>query len=152
MNITMKKIKIAFALFAMTFAVMSSASAQCAGVTKEAIKKLTVYQHTGQTNSATISGGNKVEMHLSFYKGLSYKLQFGADKSLGQYSFRILDENKKELYKFDGSGADYFTFFSNCSQELIIEISANDNTKSGCVTVAVGMQAPKTNNNSIRNL
>lgn len=137
----------------MSFAVLNTATAQCSSVAKDAIKKLTVYTHTGQTNSTTISEGNKVEMHLSFYKGLNYKLQFGADAALGQYTFRILDENKKELYKFDGgSQADYFTFFSNCSQELIIEISAADNTKKGCVAVVVGMQAPKNSNNSIRNL
>jgi hypothetical protein len=153
MKRSLKNLKIVLAVFTMSLAVMNTATAQCTAVTKDAIKKLTVYTHTGQTNSAAISGGNKVEMHLSFYKGLNYKLQFGADAALGQYKFRILDENKKELYKFDGgSQADYFTFFSNCSQELIIEISAVDNTKKGCVAVVVGMQAPKTGNNSIRNL
>jgi hypothetical protein len=153
MNVSIKNIKVVLALFVMSFGMILSGNAQCTSVSKDAIKKLTVYSHTGQTNSASISAGNKVEMHLSFYKGLNYKLQFGADASLGQYSFRILDENRKELYKYDGgSGADYYTFFSNCSQELIIEINANDNTKKGCVVVAVGMQAPKSSNNSIRNL
>jgi hypothetical protein len=152
MNISVKNIKIALALFVMTIGLVNFSNAQCTSVSKAAISKLTVYSHTGQTNSATIASGNKVEMHLSFYKGLNYKLQFGADASLGAYSFRILDENKNELYKYDGTnGADYFTFFSNSSQELIIEISANDNTKKGCVVVAVGMQAPKTSN-AIRNL
>ena len=150
MNISLKNITVALM---MSVALVNGVNAQCSGVTKEAIKKLTVYSHTGQSNSASLSGGNKVEMHLSFYKGLNYKLQFGAEASLGQYTFRIMDENKKELYKYDGSsGADYFTFFSNCSQELIIEINAIDNTKKGCVAVVVGMQAPKTSNNSIRNL
>jgi hypothetical protein len=150
MNISLKNISIAFI---MSIALVNGISAQCAGVTKDAIKKLTVYSHTGQSNSASLSGGNKVEMHLSFYKGLNYKLQFGAEASLGQYSFLIMDENKKELYKYEGgSQADYFTFFSNCSQELIIEINAVDNTKKGCVAVVVGMQEPKTSNNSIRNL
>ena len=150
MKLTMKHTGILTLLFALAFSF--SSSAQCSSVVKEAIGKLTVYPHTGQSNSATIANGNKVEMHLDFYRGVSYKLQFGADKSLGQYSFRILDENKNELYKYDGTnGADYFTFFSNSSQELVIEIMAADNTKTGCVAVVVGMQAPK-KANSIRNL
>lgn len=153
MNLLIKNMKTVLAVFALSFTLISAGNAQCSAVTKEAIKKLTVYTHTGQTNSAAISAGNKIEMHLSFYKGLNYKLQFGADAALGQYNFRILDENKKELYKYDGNNqADYFTFFSNSSQELIVEISANDNTKKGCVTVVVGMQAPAKSNNSIRNL
>jgi hypothetical protein len=143
--------KILIAVF-ISAAFINSSAAQCSSVVKEALGKLTVYASSGQTNSATIEKGNKVEMHLSFYKGVNYKLQFGADKSLGQYSFRILDENKNELYKYDGSnGADYFTFFSNSSQELIVEMTAADNTKKGCVGVAVGMQVPK-KSNSIRNL
>lgn len=146
-----KTIKIAFAFVASFILSATTMNAQCASITKETVSKLTVYSHTGQTNSAMIESGNKVEMHLAFYRGMSYKLQFGADKALGQYTFRILDENKKELYKFDGTQADYFTFFSNQSQELIIEVSATDETKKGCVSVAVGMQAPK-KAGSIRNL
>ena len=146
----MKKIKLIIALF-IAAATSINLHAQCSSVVKEAIGKLTVYGSTGQTNSATIEKGNKVEMHLSFYKGVNYKLQFGADKSLGQYNFRIVDESGKELYKYDGNGADYFTFFSNSSQELIVEMSAADTSKKGCVAVAVGMQAPK-KSNSIRNL
>lgn len=147
------KTKIIAAFFALSLAFATAASAQCSAVVKEAIAKLTVYTHNGQTNSVALQSGNKVEMHLAFYKGVSYKLQFGADKALGAYSFRILDENRKEVYKYDGSnGADYFTFFSNSSQELIVEVSAVDNTKKGCVAVVVGMQAPKASKNTIRNL
>ena len=150
MKLTIKHTGILITLF--VFALSMTSSAQCSSVVKEAISKLTVYPHNGQTNSVTIENGNKVEMHLAFYRGVNYKLQFGADKSLGQYSFRILDGNKNELYKYDGStGADYFTFFSNSSQELIVEITAADNTKKGCVAVVVGMQVPK-KANSIRNL
>ena len=150
MKISFKNIKIAFVV-ATSLAFATIAAAQCGAIVKDAVSKLTVYSHTGQTNSATIESGNKVEMHLAFYRGMNYKLQFSADKSLGEYTFRIMDENKKELYKFDGSQADYFTFFSNSSQELIIEVSAVDATKKGCVAVAVGMQAPK-KVGSIRNL
>lgn len=151
MNVTFKKIRFLLTLSILSIVSVTSGFAQCATVVKEAISKLTVYSHTGQTNSAKIESGNKVEMHLAFYRGMNYKLQFAADKALGQYSFRILDENKKELYKFDGTQADYFTFFSNSSQELIIEVSAVDETKKGCVAVAVGMQPPK-KVGSIRNL
>jgi hypothetical protein len=144
-----KKTKVVIALLILTVA--GGASAQCGSVVKEAIKKLTVFTNTGQTNNVTLGKGNKAEMHLTFYKGLNYKLQFGSDVPLGQYTFRILDENKNELYKCDGiSQADYYTFFSNSSQELIIEVSATDSTKKVCVAVVVGMQVPKTN--SIRNL
>jgi hypothetical protein len=149
MNLSFKKI--ASSLFILTVLFVGSASAQCSAVVKEGINKLTVYNNTGQTNNATIQSGNKVEMHLAFYKGLNYKLQFGADKALGQCTFRIVDANGTELYKYDSATqADYFTFFSNSSQELTIEVSSQDNTKKGCVAVVVGMQQPKSN--SIRNL
>ena len=149
MNLSFKKI--ASSLFILTVLIVSSASAQCGAVVKEGVKKLTVYTNTGQTNSATIQSGNKVEMHLAFYKGLNYKLQFAADKALGDYTVRVLDAGGKELYKYEkNTEADYFTFFSNSSQELVVEISAQDTTKKGCVAVAVGMQQPKSN--SIRNL
>ena len=149
MNLSLKKI--ATSLFAFTVLLVSSTSAQCSSVVKEGVNKLTVYTNTGQTNSASIQSGNKVEMHLAFYKGLNYKLQFGADKALGQCTVRILDASGAELYKYDSaSQADYFTFFSNSSQELTVEVSAQDNTKKGCVAVVVGMQQPKSN--SIRNI
>lgn len=151
MNLTFKNIRLILTLSLLSIVSTSNSFAQCGSVVKEAISKLTVYNHTGQTNSAKIESGNKVEMHLAFYRGMNYKLQFAAEKTLGQYTFRILDENKKELYKFDGTQADYFTFFSNSSQELIIEVSAVDETKKGCVAVAVGMQPPK-KVGSIRNL
>lgn len=151
MNISFKNIKVVIALFAVTMFISTSVSAQCSSVVKEGVAKLTAYTNTGQTNSATIQSGNKVEMHLDFYKGLNYKLQFGADKALGQCTFRILDAGGTELYKYDASSqADYFTFFSNSSQELTIEISSQDKTKKGCVAVVVGMNQPKSN--SIRNL
>ncbi|MGZ4053453.1 MAG: hypothetical protein ACXVPU_02970 [Bacteroidia bacterium] len=151
MNLSLKKIKTGFYLFVLAAFFAGNVSAQCASVVKDGIKKLTVYSNTGQTNNATIQSGNKVEMHLDFYKGLNYKLQFAVDKALGQCTFRILDANGTELYKYDNSNqADYFTFFSNSSQELTIEISAQDATKKGCVAVVVGMQQPKSN--SIRNL
>ena len=150
MNISFKNIKIAIS-FALVFIISNQSFAQCSSVVKDGINKLTVYNNTGQTNSATIQSGNKVEMHLAFYKGLNYKLQFGADKALGQCTFRIVDANGTELYKYDSaSQADYFTFFSNSSQELTIEVSSQDNTKKGCVAVVVGMKQPKSN--SIRNL
>ena len=153
MNVTIKKTILSVALFLLSMTIVKTGSAQCGSVVKDALNKLTVYSHTGQSNSATITNGNKVEMHLSFYRGVNYKLQFAADKALGAYTFRILDSDKNELYKFDGTnGADYYTFFSNTSQELIIEVTAVDNTKKGCVAVVVGMQAPKTTKNSIRNL
>ena len=149
MTLSLKKI--ALSLFTISVISISNISAQCSSVVKDGVNKLTVYTNTGQTNSATVQSGNKVEMHLAFYKGLNYKLQFAADKALGQYIVRVLDANGTELYKYDSSSqADYYTFYSNSSQELIVQVSAQDNSKKGCIAVAVGMQQPKSN--SIRNL
>ncbi len=122
------------ALFILTISVLS-ASAQCKNVAKEAIKKLAPYTHTGEVNTMTLVLGEPSSVHLSFYKGLNYKIQVGTESQLG---------NVKT------GKSDSFEFYSNSSQELVIEIVSDDKAKQGCAVLVVGMQAPKSN--SIRNL
>jgi hypothetical protein len=141
---------IAAALF--SAAVSTSGFAQCKSIVKEGIKKLTPYTHNGQVNNATIKAGKSAEIHLSFYKGLYYKLQISSEQSLGKISFRVLDENKKEVYNNStDEQADSWSFYSNSSQELVIELTPTDKSEKGCVAVLVGMQVPK-RSNPIRNL
>ncbi len=90
--------------------------AQCKSVVKEGIQKLSPYQHNCQVNSVTVKGGKPAEVHLSFYKGLYYKLQISSEKSLGKVIFRVLDENKKEVYNSSTDQADFWNFYSNSSQ------------------------------------
>ncbi len=152
MKSSIKKTGIAAVLFISLLALNISASAQCNSVTIAGIKKLAPYTHNGQINNATIKAGKTVEVHLSFYKGLYYKLQISSEDAVGKVSFRVLDENKTEVYNSSGaSQPDSWNFYSNSSQELTIEVKSAENSKKGCVAVVVGMQVPK-NNNPIRNL
>ena len=146
----MKVINQLTVVFILTVALHTGAYAQCKSVVKDGIQKLSPYQHNGQVNNVTIKEGKPAEVHLSFYKGLNYKLQISSEKSLGKVNFRVLDENKKELYNSSADQADFWNFYSNSSQELVIELVSSE-VKKGCAAVLVGMQVPK-RNNPIRNL
>ncbi len=142
------------ALFILFFSMHTTVSAQCKTVIKTGIKKLAPYTHNGQINNVNIKNGKVAEIHLSFYKGLYYKLQISSEKSVGKISFRVLDENNVEVYNSmaKDDNAEFWNFYSNSAQDLIIELKPENNTDSeGCVAVLVGMQIPKSNN-PIRNL
>jgi hypothetical protein len=137
--------------FCVLFAFSFSANAQCKTAVKEGIKKLAPYQHNGQVNNVTLILGEPSEIHLSFYKGLNYKFQVGSESALGKVTFRVLDEYKTEIYNSAGSAnPEAWVFYSNSSQNLIIEIYAVDKEKQGCAYLVVGMAQPK--NTGIRNL
>ncbi|MCW3084396.1 MAG: hypothetical protein JWP12_1762 [Bacteroidetes bacterium] len=143
------KTKRVIALFILTISVLS-ASAQCKNVAKEAIRKLAPYTHTGGVSTTTLVLGEPSQVHLSFYKGLNYKIQVSTESQLGTVNFRIVDEDNVEIYNSKTGKSDSFEFYSNSSQELVLEIVSDDKAKQGCAVVVVGMQVPKSN--SIRNL
>jgi len=147
MNLILKKIKVSTAIFILLFAFGRSGHAQCSGPVKDGIKKLAPYTHNGQVNNVTLVLGSPSEIHLSFYKGLSYKLQICADPAAGKVNFRVIDENNTEVFNSKNEkDAVSWEFFSNSSQELVVELVTEDQSKQGCAAVVVGMQAPKTSN------
>lgn len=148
----MKKTKSIIVIVFLSIISQFDAIAQCKSIVKEGIQKLSPYTHNGQVNNVTLKEGKTAKLHLSFYKGLNYKLQISADQELGKVNFRVLDENKKEVYNSATAEkpVDFWNFYSNSSQELIIELSSSE-PKKGCAAVLVGMQVPK-KSNPIRNL
>lgn len=151
MKISMKNMKSIVALIVLSLTISFTANAQCKSALKDGVKKLTPYTHTGQVNNVTIILGEPSEIHLSVYKGLNYKFQIGSEDALGKVTFRILDEYKTEIYNSETSKDPLsWVFFSNSSQNLIVEIYPVDKEKQGCAFLVVGMQQPK--NNSVRNL
>jgi hypothetical protein len=153
MNLIMKRIKLVTAIFVLLFAFAKSGNAQCAAPVKDGIKKLAPYTHNGQVNNVTLVLGSPSEIHLSFYKGLSYKLQVCSDPAAGKVNFRVIDENNVEVFNSKNEkDAKSWEFFSNSSQELVVELTTDDQSKQGCAAVVVGMQVPKTNKNQIRDL
>ncbi|MFL5765401.1 MAG: hypothetical protein ACJ77K_15760 [Bacteroidia bacterium] len=129
----------------------NTANAQCKSAVKDGIKKLAPYTHNGQVNNVTIILDEPSEIHLSFYKGLNYKFQIGSEPALGKVTFKVFDENKTEIYNSEGSkDPTSWVFFSNSSQNLVIQIYPVEKGKQGCAFLVVGMQQPQ--NNSIRNL
>jgi hypothetical protein len=147
MNLILKRIKVSAAILILFFAFVRSGNAQCSGPVKAGIKKLAPYTHNGQVNNVTLVLGSPSEIHLSFYKGLSYKLQVCADPAAGKVNFRVIDENNTEVFNSKNEkDATSWEFFSNSSQELVVELVTEDQSKQGCAAVVVGMQAPKTSN------
>jgi len=153
MKLSLKKIYLLTVIVISAFAFNTSAIAQCKSVVKEGVKKLAPYTHNGQVNNVTLEVGKPAEIHLSFYKGLYYKLQICSEKEVGKVSFVILDENNKEVYNSETAGGDQdsWSFYSNSSQDLVIQLKAPEKSKKGCAAVLVGMQIPHSNN-PIRNL
>jgi hypothetical protein len=150
MKLSKQNIKSLLAVFILSTAVTFSANAQCAAA-KEGIKKLAPYMHNGKVNAVTVILDEPSEIHLSIYKGLNYKFQIGSEAALGKVTFRILDEYKKEIYNSaTATDPESWIFFSNQSQNLIVEIYPVEKGKQGCAYLVVGMQQPK--NNAVRNL
>jgi hypothetical protein len=128
-----------------------AANAQCKSAVKEGIKKLAPFTHNGQVNNVTVILDEPSEIHLSFYKGLNYKFQVGSEPALGNVTFKVFDESKNEIYNSAGSkDPSSWVFYSNSSQNLIIQIYPAEKGKQGCAFLVVGIQQPKSN--SIRNL
>jgi len=152
MIVSLKTLRFSIILLVLTLVINANGSAQCKSELKEALKKLEPYMHNGQINNMTITNGKPVELHLSFYKGLRYKLQIASEATLGEIQFKIFDEQKNEIFNNSEGKEDYWDFLSTSSQELTIELFSTDKTKKGCMTVLVGMKSNKVASNPIRDL
>jgi hypothetical protein len=155
MKLILNKTKYLIVIFVSVFAFAKSGKSQCTGVVKEGIKKLAPYTHNGQVNNVTLVLGEPSTVHLSFYKGLNYKIQVCSQASAGKVHFRIIDENNAELFNSKNESekdAKSWEFFSNSSQELVVELVTEDQNKQGCAAIVVGMQIPKSGGNKLRNL
>lgn len=134
----------------LSFCLSTSLFAQCGSVVKAGIKKLAPYTYNDQINSVKLEAGQPANFHLSFYKGVSYKIQLATGSDLGKVNFRVLDENNTEVYNSSKDNSDNWSFFSNSTQELVIELLPQDKTAKGCAAIVIGMQVAKSN--SIRDL
>ena len=145
MKLSVKNIVSTAALIVISFALPFSVNAQCKSAVKEGIKKLAPYTHNGQVNNVTLILDEPSEIHVSFYKGLNYKFQIGSEETLGKVTFRVLDDYKTEIYNIATSAnPESWVFYSNSTQNLIIEIYAVEKEKQGSAYLVVGMQQPKT--------
>ena len=146
MKLSTQNIKSILAVLVLTLAFTVSTNAQCTTVAKEGIKKLAPFTHNGKLNTVTVILDEPSEIHLSVYRGLNYKFQIGSEAALGKVTFRILDEQKTEIYNSATSKDPLsWIFFSNSSQNLIVEIYPAEKGKQGCAFLVVGIQQPKTN-------
>lgn len=146
MKLSLKNIRSIIVILVLSFTMAFAANAQCKSAVKDGIKKLSPYTHNGQINNVTLILGEPSEIHLSVYKGLNYKFQIGSEDALGKVTFRILDEYKTEIYNSaTSSNPESWIFYSNSTQNLIVEIYAIDKEKQGCAFLVVGMQQPKSN-------
>ncbi|MGQ0828875.1 MAG: hypothetical protein ACT4ON_10845 [Bacteroidota bacterium] len=148
--ISIKLIRTSIALLVITFAINTTGVAQCKTLIKEGIKKLAPYTHNGQVNNMTESAAQSLEVNLSFYKGLNYKLQICAEVAVGPVQFKVLDEEKTEIYNSSETKADNWEFVLNSSQQLTVIISFTSKDPAGCIAVLVGIKSNTAN--PIRNL
>jgi len=141
-----------FVLFILTvFAFNKSGVAQCKSVVQDGINKLDPFAFNGQINTIDVKKGKPAKVHLAFYKGRTYKIQITTEPVfVEKISFKIFDEKKNEIFDSSAKNADSFTFYSNSSQELIVEVYATEVPKH-CVAVLIGTEVPK-NNGSMRYL
>ena len=103
------------------------------------------YRSNGQTNSASMAGGESATLQMVFYKGHDYRLVFCAEEHLGELSIKIKGSDGEKL--FDNSEhemATYWDFTMKKTQRFIIEVSApglsEDEVMEGCVAISVGVR------------
>lgn len=151
MKLSTQNIKSILAILVLSIAITTSAKAQCATIAKEGIKKLAPFTHNGKLNTVTVILDEPSQIMLSVYRGLNYKFQIGSEAALGKVTFKILDDQKTEIYNSATSKDPLsWTFFSNSSQNLIVEIYPAEKGKQGCAYLVVGIQEPK--KNAVRDL
>ena len=120
MKLSTYNIKSFLAILVLSVAITTTANAQCATVAKEGIKKLAPFTHNGKLNTVTVILDEPSQIHLSVYRGLNYKFQIGSEAALGKVTFKVLDEQKTEIYNSSTSKDPLsWVFFSNSSQNLI---------------------------------
>ncbi len=151
MKLSKQNIKSILVFIVLSIAVTLAANAQCAPVAKEGIKKLAPFTHNGKLNTVTVILDEPSEIHLAVYRGLNYKFQIGSEAALGKVTFKILDDQKTEIYNSATSKDPLsWIFFANSSQNLIVEIYPAEKGKQGCAFLVVGIQEPK--KNAVRDL
>lgn len=119
-------------------------SAQCKGIVKANLAKLSPYTHNGQQNSASLPEGGVADFKISCYKGLTYRLALAFEEKLGNVTFRVLDEDNNEVYN-SANNEGSWDFNVDSSQELTVEVNvplAQKNLR-GCVALLVGFREPK---------
>src|SRR5450631_374653 len=102
-----KKICIVFALLgSFTF----DASAQCKGLVKKNLPKLIPFIHNGQLNTASLPEGGVADFKITCYTGMTYRLALASDSILGKVTFKVLDEDNKEVYTGGDKSASIYDF------------------------------------------
>jgi len=125
-----------------------AAMAQCKNVVKKNLPKLAPFTHNGQLNSANVKSGGTVKFQISCYTGLTYRVAVCGEDELGKLTFRVVDENNKEVFNSaSNNNASSWDFNVGSSQELTVEVSAPANPKSisGCAALLVGFSEPSNN-------
>jgi len=119
-------------------------SAQCKNLVKQNMPKLSPFTHNGQLNSATLPEGGVADFKITCYKGLTYRLAVAFEEVLGNVTFRVLDEEKNEVFNSTSNGSTW-DFNVDSSQELTVEITVPLAPKNlrGCVALLVGFKEPK---------
>jgi len=120
-------------------------SAQCKSIVKQNLSKLSPFTHNGQLNSVSLNEGGVADFKITCYKGLTYRIVLAFEEVLGKVKFRVLDEDKTEVYNSEGSNSLSWDFNVDSSQELTVEISVplSDKTLRGCAAILVGFKEPK---------
>jgi len=141
----MRSIRTFASVLVLVSALSFTASAQCKGIVKKNMDKLTPFTHNGQLNSVSLNEGGVADFKITCYTGLTYRLALAADPILGKVTFRVLDEDNNEVYNSKDNNATSWDFNVGSSQELTVEITVplTDKNIRGCAALLVGFKEPK---------
>lgn len=142
----MRHLKIFTIAFALVFSTANVLNSQCKSyIKKNCLPKLAPYTNSGQLNKTVLFPGDKAEIMLTFYSGLSYRLVVCSEVILGKVGYKVLDTDRNLI--FDSSkekDKTSFDFKVASTQQLIVEIDVPNLAvepeilPQGCVAVVVG--------------
>lgn len=102
------------------------------------------YRSNGQSNTASMSGGENATLQMVFYKGHDYRLVFCAEEHLGELGIKIKSTKGEVLFNNAEHDMEfYWDFTMNKTQRFIIEVNApgmGEEVMEGCVAVSLGVR------------
>ena len=114
---------------------------ECSKTRSVCSKALAPFISDGQFRSANLEKGESQLFKTTFYGGRTYKLTLGANGSLGNVRFKILNSYKKVLFDSAKQGypKEWKLKFKNTS-DFYLDISLAEGVEKGCALVLVGFE------------
>jgi hypothetical protein len=141
-----KKVALLF-VFITTFSTIQI-YAQCNTFVKKMCNhKITPFTENGQSNTKTLTAGEKAILNVTLFAGQVYRILVCSEEILGIVSFKVTDATGGVLFDSSKNGQlDFWDFRMKSSQtikiEIIVPLSSYTSSvlPSGCVSIIVGFK------------